>query len=401
MRTGRHAFDAFGLFGIFRLLTLFLLLGGLAVYAEEEEEEGEPLHPTDLALLTRIGKALPPKGPIATFETALGAELDEARKIGFGGEIRKYVDFGERVSVWIDVLAFEGRVAAVRIRAPDIPPGRGRKHALALLGEGAEPTASGIAYRHETEKEFAAYRSAVTSELGTPTLGAVPAQDRKAVAELTDPLAGLTFGTACYEDGGPPDGRLATDSLRLRAALPALDHVVRGLNAEGRVYAAQALLVLQREGVHVPPDLEEAADRVYGLEVPIEACSGCFVFHDTAEHLLSGPHRVGNVACSLLERVHDGEQWQDVGKIIVYWDGTWVWRRRTGDGDAEPTWKRGRLPHDIHDALFATLRNGDGLMVRLGTPIYDLHLDDTRTKHPEGIAKLHAHVLGTLPQDGE
>ena len=38
-------------------------------------------------------------------------------------------------------------------------------------------------------------------------------------------------------------------------------------------------------------------------------------------------------------------------------------------------------------------------MVPLGPPIYVLHLDDTRTKHPAGIVKLHAHVLGTLPPD--
>ena len=55
----------------------------------------------------------------------------------------------------------------------------------------------------------------------------------------------------------------------------------------------------------------------------------------------------------------------------------------------------------VHDALFHTLQSGEGLPVRLGTPTYVLHLDDPKSTPPPGIAKLHAHLLGTLPQGDE
>lgn len=379
-------------------LLLLPLLAGVVPMARGEDE----IHPDDAALVTRVKAVLPPAGTIADFARALGTEAEDTRDLGFGGTWRRFSLYAETLTLWVDVLGHGPDVAAVRVRS------LGGSDALRRLmrdtwGDAVAIRPDGVDARFEVRPVFGLYGAAIAKALGTSASVTIPEADREAAALLADPLSDLTFGDVCNEDGSPPRGREAVDSLRLRASVVTLDVVLRGPNPEGRLYAAEALLLLQQEGVRLTESLETAVHEVLALEIPIQACGGCLHYEQPAALLVHEGRLVGAVAGSLVERIHEDGRWVDVGKVIVYWDGTYVWRRRApaSEAGAEPSWRRGRIPEALSDRLYHTLRTGTGLQVHLGTPIYVLHLEDTMTKPPPGIGELHTHLLGTLPPEGD
>ena len=64
-------------------------------------------------------------------------------------------------------------------------------------------------------------------------------------------------------------------------------NVLRDLNPEGRVYAADALLERERKGGRAVSERDrKAIAKVRAMAVPISACSGCEVYETTAAKLL-------------------------------------------------------------------------------------------------------------------
>ena len=381
------------------LFTTFALTLQLAASIPTARGEDE-VHPDDAAIVVRVKAVLPPSGTIADLARALGTEAEDTRDLGFGASWRRLALYAEDLELWVDVLGHGQDVAAVHVRS------LGGSSALkerirAEWGDDVLVHPDGIEYRFEVPAVRKRLDAAVATALGQPASGPVPEVDRQAVALLVDPLGDLTFGDVCYEDGSPPPGREAVDALRLRASIAALDVVVRGPNPEGRVYATEALLLLEREGVRLGDAIEDVIYDVLKLDVPIMSCAGCEHLPERARTLVNERRMVGAVAGSIVERIHEDGKWVDIGKVLVYWDATYVWRRRAAkdDAEAEPSWRRGRIPRGISDRLYHTFRTGAGLLVHLGTPIYVLHVEDAMSKPPPGIGELHTHLLGTLPTD--
>ena len=71
-----------------------------------------------------------------------------------------------------------------------------------------------------------------------------------------------------------------------------IGNVLRGLNPEGRVHAAEALLERERKTGKALPERDRAAvEQVRALTVAISACSGCEVYDTTAAKLLAAKER--------------------------------------------------------------------------------------------------------------
>ena len=61
---------------------------------------------------------------------------------------------------------------------------------------------------------------------------------------------------------------------------------LRGMNPEGRVYAAEALLSLARAGGELTAGDQAAIAKVRALKIPIRVCEGCIVGAEPAAKLL-------------------------------------------------------------------------------------------------------------------
>lgn len=371
----------------------FLLLLSLGAGVLRAGEPGDPPHPDDTAIVRRVGAQLPLEGSVEAIQAALGATPDEVRDLGFGATWRRLALYGHEVTLWIDVVAYEGRVAGTRIRSLGGNEAW-KQEVRRSWGEAVRVKRDGIETRHELPAGMRAWRVALTRGLGAPPETPVAPAAQAAVDLLSDPLADLTVGSSCYEDGSPPEGREAADALRRAGALVALDHVLCGPGPEGRVYAAEALLILETEGVTLGVDRRRVLERVLALQIPIRSCDGCLVYDEPAAKLVSADQLRGRILCRIVERLYAGSTWKDVGEVRVFRDGTYTRRAEPAESgpDAEARWTRGRLPQTVLEPLVAAVRKGDGFLVHLGTPMIVRPLEDSTTKPLPAIQALFDHL---------
>lgn len=65
--------------------------------------------------------------------------------------------------------------------------------------------------------------------------------------------------------------------------------VLRGCNPQGRVYAFEAVISLQKEGkISLSQDQKSLLRTVYNLEIPILTCHGCIVSSQKAQEIFEG-----------------------------------------------------------------------------------------------------------------
>ncbi len=253
---------------------------------DDDEERSEEIAEADQALIERVARALPPKGKVRGLAAALGRETpDETRDLGFDIAWRRYELYADALTLWVDVVSRRDRIAGLRIRALDGDEEYVRAMRRAW-GEDLRRVDGGVELRRVVATEMARLRRSPQRSLGDAPAGGPSAGATQAVALLSDPLAYLTFGTACYEDGSAPLGRDAVDALYRGGSSEALGHVLVGPNPEGRVYAAEALLMFEREGMSLRTEHRLAVAKVVALEVPIRACDGCMVHDASATELL-------------------------------------------------------------------------------------------------------------------
>ena len=103
------------------------------------------------------------------------------------------------------------------------------------------------------------------------------AQDRRAYLALTDPAsvdAAAEYGWICEYStvGMAPDQRVATLHLVRRRRLDLLREVLVGPTAEGRAYAVDALLYLERQGARLAEADQAAIDEARSSEEEVRTC---------------------------------------------------------------------------------------------------------------------------------
>lgn len=258
-----------------------LALASLAAAGEPLDEE---MAAKDTAIAKRIAAALPSgETKIEDFVRKLAPDdTDEDREIGFGARRLRLALFGGYTTARVTVIAWNGRVGPVEIRYDDVDPEDWSqlRDRIAPAYKGRDPAVSDTSLRvgvgHRADP--AGFREARAKTLGPP-LGIDPDPSlEKAYVLLWSPFSDLVYGTMYGEDGGPPPGREALETLVAHDRGEALlDDVLRGPNPEGRLYAAEGLLRLERKGKKLGEDVRKNIEWVRKSDVGIQVCRGCEV----------------------------------------------------------------------------------------------------------------------------
>ena len=95
---------------------------------------------------------------------------------------------------------------------------------------------------------------------------------------LTDSTIQYDFGYACYVGGMPPEGRQAIDNLIEKEDYETIKLVLNGLNNEGKVYAIEALLILNSEKkIELTETEKYKIATIIENDLLIDRCQGCLV----------------------------------------------------------------------------------------------------------------------------
>ena len=221
--------------------------------------------------------------------------VDTAKDLGYGLQLVHGRRPGGYCSGRASLLAHGGRVAQMRIAlecSEKAWPALAARIADTWGAHGQELGTTSFRGREVVwthDARMAAVRRVVSEDLGAPDPAEVPAKLAGAVEELTSPFRGtdVSFTGGCYFGGTDPSGKKAMDALVKAKRWDLVRAVARGLNPEGRVYAAHALASL-------PADRRTPADRavigrIRALPVAIRVCQGCKVTTRPADQLLSTP----------------------------------------------------------------------------------------------------------------
>lgn len=115
------------------------------------------------------------------------------------------------------------------------------------------------------------YKNEVSALLGPMKAVTIPASLEKPYNELVAPMKNSVVGDAC---GGNPKGK---DSINLFIAakrIDLLENILRGYNPGGRIYAALALLKMEKNGTKLDPKTRDTVEKVANLDSEMEVCVG-------------------------------------------------------------------------------------------------------------------------------
>jgi len=201
---------------------------------------------------------------------------------GFGGRRLALRLHEGRFTAMVSVAAHRDRVAAVAIQvfAAGEPAGLAAELAVASGGlVESEGQAHGAWTVAAAVDAWAKERRKALGDGPPIEISEVPREQRDAWTTLVSPTEWYPVGTTFGYAGLPPDGFAAARVLVEAKAHHLLSAALRGANPEGRVEAALALLVLEKQGVEISDADRRAIDVIRRSDVPIEHCAGCIV-HD-------------------------------------------------------------------------------------------------------------------------
>ena len=141
-------------------------------------------------------------------------------------------------------------------------------------------TERGIVHVETNDAVMLGYKSAVSAALGKMKQAEVPDELKKSFDYLTSPFECTAIGTR--------EGEIAIDALVNANRVDLIENVLRGFSPSGRVYAALALLRLNKKNrVVLSPDIVAAIEKVRNLDLNITTVHGCIVNRITADLILS------------------------------------------------------------------------------------------------------------------
>jgi hypothetical protein len=175
-----------------------------------------------------------------------GCDIREDREIDFGARRLVIAAYGGYTTAWLHVLA--------------VAPGDDEESAVVELRD---------------EALARTLRAMVGNELGALERPDVPDELRAAFERLTSPFEDLVLGRYHGSDGGPPPGRPEVDALVASGRLDLVRAVLRGMNPEGRAWAAWALLERANRGAELDPADRTAIEKLRKLPIELVTCQGC------------------------------------------------------------------------------------------------------------------------------
>jgi len=238
---------------------------------------------------------------VEDFVLTWGGEVMVRRRqdLGFGGHDVTLLRMSatgeqrERTGYKARLLVLRDHIAGVWVRAgyvPKSPVWAGLRRAVlhARRSDIGHPHKAGYVTHEQVDRaQVARFRSMVASQLGASIPVIVPAHLRAAYELLMALPSQIIFGTFFGYGSSPPPGRREIKALTRARRLDLLHNVLRGINPEGRVYAAEALLMMSKRGVMLSVADLFAIKKVRALPIPVKSCAGCsVVFTKTAAELL-------------------------------------------------------------------------------------------------------------------
>lgn len=119
--------------------------------------------------------------------------------------------------------------------------------------------------------------------------GAANAQnDPFAPVDLAMPK-GLVYGSACGEVGLEPEGRVAIERMIARYDTVAIRRWLHHSDPGKRLYAAEAVVRMRRNGLIVAPPLVVQVERMRTATDPVATCSGCIHWATTIGEVMAQP----------------------------------------------------------------------------------------------------------------
>ena len=210
----------------------------------------------------------------------------EERDIGFGASTFEIVRRHGYTTLYVEGFAFNGSIGFYKVgmrSSNEIWP-RIRERVIHLWnnnrGPGFNETETGIVHIETNDAVLLAYKSSVSVELGEMKQAEVPDELKKSFDYLTSPIEHREFGGR--------EGESAIDALVNANRVDLIENVLRGFSVSGRVYAALALLKLNKKNQMVlSPDVVSTLAKVRNLNISIRTVRGCEVSYQTAAQILS------------------------------------------------------------------------------------------------------------------
>jgi hypothetical protein len=223
----------------------------------------------------------------------------EGEDLGFGARKITFGATSGYTTLAIDLFTLNGGIQEYTIRV------NGHSDSWPLIrsqlidawrksgGPEFQETSSALSYHTLVDPDLQAYKRAVAAQLGQMKLVQIPIELKDDYEYLISPSQNSVVGSGgCGYAGVTPPGKKAIDALVNANRIDLIENVLRGFNPGGRVYAALALLHLKRGGLTLSDDTLCTINKVRDLNIPIEECAGCILFHRTAKEILKSPEQL-------------------------------------------------------------------------------------------------------------
>ncbi len=259
----------------------------LASLAGAEDALRDDWVAADVGAARRIAGALP-ETKLPKFLEKLGsASTEEDRDIGFLARRLRLAVYGGYTTTWVTVVSWDGGVGPVEVSCDeeaDVWAALRDRIAAEYKGHEPEVGDTGLRVRLGARADPEGFRKERGKVLGPP-LGIDPDPTlESAYLLLWSPTSDLVYGWMHGEGGDPPDGREAAEKILAHEQGPALlDDILRGPNPEGRLYAAEALLRLEKKGRKLDGQVLRNIEWVRKSPVKIRVARGCEVSREPAE----------------------------------------------------------------------------------------------------------------------
>jgi len=206
--------------------------------------------------------------------------------LGFGASTFDIAKGNGYTALYVEGFVFRGTIGfyKVGIRGSCESWPRIRERVIDLWkhnhGPDFKESDCGLVSTQTKDAVFLAYKSAVSAELGEMKRAEVPDELKKAFDYLTSPIENWGVGSR--------EGEIAIDALVNANRIDLIENILRGFNPGGRVYAALALLKLNKGNQLVlSADTVGTIEKVSNLDISIGTIAGCLVSSRTAKEILS------------------------------------------------------------------------------------------------------------------
>ena len=220
----------------------------------------------------------------------------EQEDLGFGAQRIHFTKASGYAQFYLDLLVFDDRIGyyEVGVRGSAESWDRIRNVLMAAWKQNSgteyEERENGLSQRKSFDNVLQSYQSVVGAALGEMKPVDVPASLKDDYEYLISPLHNSTVAKGeCGFGGVVPKGRVAIDALVNAHRTELIENVLRGYNPGGRVYAALALLEMQKQGKWLSSDVQNTIHKLGQLEIKITTCSGCIYGHSRTQDIFRAP----------------------------------------------------------------------------------------------------------------